>query len=75
MFYTSVFVQAALDECFINKPTDSPGEEFETETWLEYPKDLKYITQTKHKEIVDGYDEVLKMLIAMINNPDKWGSK
>jgi four helix bundle protein len=57
---------------FVSKLTDSLGEEFETETWLDYSRDCKYITSEKHTELMDGYDEVRKMLISMINNPDKW---
>ena len=57
---------------FINKLTDSLGEEYETETWLDYSKDCKYITIMKHEELLAGYDEVRKMLISMINNPEKW---
>ena len=59
---------------FVNKLTDSSGEEYETETWLEYSKDCKYLTFEKHAGLIEGYDEVRKMLISMINNPDKWCS-
>jgi len=57
---------------FVNKLTDSPGEEYETETWLDYSKDCNYITSEKHQELMNGYDEVRKMLISIINNPEKW---
>jgi four helix bundle protein len=60
---------------FVNKLTDSLGEEYETETWLDYSKDCKYITNQKHEELISGYDEVRKMLISMINNPEKWITK
>ncbi len=57
---------------FVNKLTDSPGEDYETETWLDYSKDCNYITSEKHQELMNGYDEVRKMLISIINNPEKW---
>lgn len=57
---------------FVNKLTDSLGEEYETETWLDYSKDCNYITSEKHQELMNGYDEVRKMLISIINNPEKW---
>ena len=57
---------------FVSKLTDSLGEEYETETWLDYSRDCKYITIEKHNGLMDGYDEVRKMLISMINNPEKW---
>lgn len=57
---------------FVSKLTDSLGEEFETEDWLDYSEDCGYITEEKHKEMIEGYDEVRRMLISMINNPQKW---
>jgi len=60
------------EKAFVNKLTDSLGEENETETWLDYSRDCKYINIENHTEIMNGYDEVRKMLISMINNPEKW---
>jgi four helix bundle protein len=57
---------------FINKLTDSLGEEYETEVWLDYSKDSKYITEEKYVELIKEYDEVRKMLISFIKNPEKW---
>ena len=57
---------------FVSKLTDSLGEEYETEDWLDYSMDCGYITQEKHNKMISSYDEVRKMLISMINNPDKW---
>ena len=60
------------EKSFVNKLTDSLGEEYETEVWLDYSKDCKYIQKETHDRILSEYDEVRKMLISMINNPDKW---
>ncbi|HPP93567.1 MAG TPA: four helix bundle protein [Bacteroidales bacterium] len=57
---------------FTSKLTDSLGEEHETEDWLDYSFDCKYISEKKYKYFITEYDEVRKMLISMINNPDKW---
>jgi len=57
---------------FINKLTDSLGEEYETEVWLDYTKDFKYITEERHKDLMSHCDEIRKLLTAMINNSDKW---
>jgi len=59
-------------KAFVNKLTDSLGEEFETEDWLDYSIDCKYITNEEYQEITMEYQEVHKMLISMINNPEKW---
>jgi four helix bundle protein len=62
------------EKAFISKLTDSLGEEYETEVWLDYTKDCKYIQEETHKQILSEYDEVRKMLISIINNPEKWCS-
>jgi four helix bundle protein len=51
---------------------DALGEEFETEDWLDYSRDCEYISDIEHQQMISGYDEVRKMLISMINNPEKW---
>jgi len=33
------------EKAFVSKLTDSLGEEYETENWLEYSKDCKYIQE------------------------------
>jgi len=59
-------------KAFVNKLTDSLGEEFETEDWLDYSKDCNYISKAEYDQMISSYDEVRKMLISMINNPEKW---
>ena len=61
-------------KAFVNKLTDSLGEEFETEVWLDYSLNCKYISALDHSNLVNAYSEVRKMLISMINNPEKWCS-
>ena len=60
------------EKAFVSKLTDSLGEEYETENWLDYSKDCKYIKEETHQRILSEYDEVRKMLISIINNPGKW---
>jgi four helix bundle protein len=62
------------EKAFINKLTDSLGEEFETEVWLDYSKDCKYVKAETHGSLISEYLEVRKMLISMINSPEKWCS-
>jgi four helix bundle protein len=60
------------EKAFVSKLTDSLGEEYETENWIDYSKDCKYIQIETHIRLMNEYDEVRKMLISMINNPEKW---
>ena len=57
---------------FVSKLTDSLGEEYETEVWLDYSRDCGYMNLETHRRILSECDEVRKMLIYMINNPDTW---
>ena len=60
------------EKSFVNKLTDSLGEKNETEVWLDYSNDCKYIQKETHERILSEYDEVRKILISIINNPEKW---
>ena len=60
------------ERSFISKLSDSLSEEYETEVWVDYSRDCQYIQKETQERILSEYDEVRKMLISMINNPDKW---
>jgi four helix bundle protein len=57
---------------FVNKLTDSLGEEYETEVWLDFSKDSKYLSDDDHIRLINEYNEVRKILISMITNPEKF---
>jgi four helix bundle protein len=59
-------------KAFVSKLSDSLGEEFETECWLDYARDCTYISISTHDELSSRYEEVRRMLIAIINNPEVW---
>ncbi|MCF7814766.1 MAG: four helix bundle protein [Candidatus Cloacimonetes bacterium] len=60
------------EKYFVSKLSDALGEEYETEVWLDYSKDCDYIKMKKHTYFRAEYEEVRKMLISMINNPQKF---
>jgi len=57
---------------FVSKLSDSLSEEFETEVWLDFSKDCKYIKMIQYDQFIKDYDEVRKMLISMMNSPEKF---
>ncbi len=57
---------------FVSKLSDSLGEEYETEVWLDYSRDCKYINTETYNALINKYNEVRKMPIAMMNNPEKF---
>ena len=54
---------------FISKLTDCDGEANETDTSLDFARDVSYISFDEHAKLVGLNDEVCKMLGSMIRNP------
>ena len=69
---SETWAKRRYEKVFINKLTDCLGEEFETETWLKYSVDCEYITKDAYSKLMNQYEEVRKMLISMINSPEKF---
>ncbi len=57
---------------FISKLTDSDMENTETEVWLQFSVDCKYIGQEKFLDLSSRFAEVGRMLGYMIQYPDKY---
>ena len=56
----------------INKLTDCDGEATETLVWLDFAFDCGYISESNHDRLIDGYEEVGKMLGGMMANASKF---
>lgn len=72
---TEAWAKRIYIKSFVSKLSDSLGEEYETENWLDYSRDCGYIDKELHARLMKGYDEVRKMLISMMNNPEKFCKK
>lgn len=57
---------------FISKLIDSAGEAGETEVWIDFSFDHRYLPEEHHKTLLERYGEVGKMLNSMINQPEKF---
>ncbi|MCU4165555.1 four helix bundle protein [Carboxylicivirga caseinilyticus] len=57
---------------FVNKISDSLGEEYETEVWLEYAWKCNYVTEAKYQKYIESYNEVRKILLAILSHPEKF---
>jgi len=60
---------------FISKLTDSDGENLETQSWLQFAKERKYIDEIKFDVLFEQTVQVAKLIHYMINNPGKFSSK
>ena len=57
---------------FVNKLTDSAGETGETEVWIDFSFDHKYLDEEQRNKLLSKYNEVGKMLNSMIRQPEKF---
>lgn len=60
------------EAAFISKLNDSEAESAETQTWLEFSVECRYLSRKIGKELYGIYDRVLGKLVVMINNPQPW---
>ncbi len=66
------FRKRRYEKAFVAKLSDSEGEAAETQNWLDFSLDHEYISKSKHTELDSRYEQILKMLVTMANQPDKW---
>ena len=57
---------------FLNKLNECEGEAAETQTWIEFAVRCGYLKREVAKELYQSYDEILRLLVSMIRNPDAW---
>lgn len=57
---------------FASKLADCDAEATETQVWLDFARDSGYLSQEGHERLRAGYEEIGKMLSAMISNPKKF---
>lgn len=57
---------------FISKLIDCAGEAGETEVWLDFARDAKYVSAEKYIYFTSNYDEINRMLYGMIDKPEKF---
>ena len=57
---------------FVSKLTDSDAEDTETEIWLKFSFDCKYISEQMFNELSEKCAEVGRLLGYMILNPEKY---
>jgi len=57
---------------FISKLNDAETENTETQVWLDFAYECKYVPEDKYQELSSKNDEVGKLIWYMMNNPDKF---
>jgi four helix bundle protein len=57
---------------FIAKLSDAEAEAAETQVWLQFALSYGYLNHNASDSLYQSYDEILRMLVAMINRPQAW---
>jgi four helix bundle protein len=57
---------------FVSKLSDADAEATETLIWLDFSLGCGYLRQDHHEELASRYDEIGRMLGAMISSPEKF---
>ncbi len=60
------------EAAFVAKLSDSESEAAEAQVWLEFAVRCNYVDRERAAPFYQAYDEVLRMLVAMIHTPDAW---
>ena len=57
---------------FVSKLSDAESEAAETQVWINFATECSYLTRESGLSLNNSYDEILRMLVAMINKPESW---
>jgi four helix bundle protein len=66
------WAKRTYEKHFVSKLSDSLAEEYETEAWLDFSMEFKYLEPSLHERLLKEYDEIRRILISMINKPEKF---
>jgi four helix bundle protein len=66
------FRKRQYPKMFVSKLADADGEVAETQVWLDFARDCGYMAVERRDELIKGYEEVGKMLGAMMSMPEKF---
>ena len=57
---------------FVSKMADADSETAETQVWLDFAHDCGYLSKERHDKLMNGYENVGKMLGSMIAAPERF---
>jgi len=57
---------------FISKLSDAEAEAAETQVWLEFAIQCRYLEEEVGDELIASYENIIGKIISLINNPQPW---
>ena len=65
-------VVGAIIFTVLNKLCDAEGEAAETQVWIEFAVKCQYMEREPARTLYQDYNRVLRTIVGMTNNADKW---
>ena len=69
---TEAWRKRRYEAAFVSKLSDADTEAAETQTWLQFAHRCGYLKQGDLDTLNQDYEIILRMLVAMMANADKW---
>jgi len=66
------FRKRRYPKSFVSKLTDCEGESAETQVWLDFSYQSKYITEIEHSGLYETYEKIIGKIVNMSLNPENW---
>jgi four helix bundle protein len=66
------FRKRRYPKSFVSKLSDSESEAAETQAWLDFSLNCKYITEVEHHDLYETYENVIGKLVNMSLHPENW---
>lgn len=60
------------EAAFISKLSDAEAEAAETQTWIQFAVECRYLSRDVGKDLYRTYDQVIGKIVNMITNPTPW---
>lgn len=57
---------------FVSKLSDSEAESAETQTWIQFAVECRYLPRDAGAELYAEYDAIIGMIIRMLTHPEDW---
>lgn len=66
------FRKRKYPKSFVSKLSDSEGEAAETQVWLDFSLECKYLDQKEYENLFLNYENILGKPVNMSLQPEKW---
>ena len=69
---SEAFRKRRYPKSFVSKLVDSEGEAAETQTWLQFSAECKYMDSILANKLSKEYDNIIGKIVTMENQSEKW---